>query len=156
MIGRRSMRTPDGVRMILFRSSERWVRLVRLGVQFNFLVTHVHASPLQTENYQIAGGDGPTHGTDGPLNVSLASDDIGEQFLQVGRAYDPARARPPPSDVDTNDLSTINVYTVGVLFLPHILNSATDCCNASSLRGHWMNPAGSEMAQVRCADRCAW
>ncbi|KAH9987565.1 alcohol oxidase-like protein [Russula vinacea] len=67
----------------------------------------------KTENYQVAGGDGPTHGTDGPLNVSLASDGVGEQFLQVGRAYDPARARPPPSDVDTNDLSTINVWING-------------------------------------------
>ena len=106
--------------------------------------------PLQTENYQVAGGDGPTHGTDGPLNVSLASDGVGEQFLQVGRAYDPARARPPPSDVDTNDLSTINVYTVGVLLLPRVL--ILRLINASSLRGYWMNRAGLEMAQVRCAD----
>jgi alcohol oxidase len=64
----------------------------------------------KTENYQVASGDGPTHGSDGPLNVSLATDDCGEQFLQVARAFDPARAQ-APSDADTNDLSTINVYT---------------------------------------------
>jgi hypothetical protein len=42
--------------------------------------------------------------------------DCAEQFLQVARALDPARAR-APSDADTNDLSTINVYTVGVIIL---------------------------------------
>ena len=77
------------------------------------------SAPTQTETYQIPGG-GPTHGTDGPLNVSLAIDgtlgDCDKQFLQVARALDPARARAPP-DTDTNDLSTINVYTVGVLLL---------------------------------------
>lgn len=66
----------------------------------------------KTETYQPGGG--PTHGTDGPLNVSFAIDgtlgDFDEQFLQVARALDPARARAPP-DTDTNDLSTINVYT---------------------------------------------
>lgn len=79
----------------------------------------VISAPAQTETYQIPGG-GPTHGTDGPLNVALAVEgtlgDFDEQFLQVARALDPARARAPP-DTDTNDLSTINVYTVGVLLL---------------------------------------
>jgi hypothetical protein len=42
--------------------------------------------------------------------------DCAEQFLQVARALDPVRAR-APSDADTNDLLTINVYTVGVLIL---------------------------------------
>jgi len=66
----------------------------------------------KTETYQVAGGDGPTHGTDGPLNVSLADDGLADQFLQVARALDPARARAPSeSDADTNDLSTIDVYT---------------------------------------------
>jgi hypothetical protein len=74
---------------------------------------------MQTEMYQVSGGEGPTHGTDGPLNVSLpATDELGEQFLQVARALDPARVR-APSDTDTNDLSTINVYTVGILINPH-------------------------------------
>jgi hypothetical protein len=79
----------------------------------------VISAPTQTETYQISGG-GPTHGTDGPLNVAYAIKgtlgDFDEQFLQVARALDPARARAPP-DTDTNDLSTINVYTVGVLLL---------------------------------------
>jgi alcohol oxidase len=79
----------------------------------------VISAPTQTETYQIP-GDGPTHGTDGPLNVAFAIEgslgDLGEQFLQVARALDPARARARP-DTDTNDLSTINVYTVGVLLL---------------------------------------
>jgi len=70
---------------------------------------------MQTETYQIAGG-GPTHGTDGPLKVSLGRTllDAGEQFLRVARTLDPVRAR-APSDADTNELSTINVYTVSVL-----------------------------------------
>jgi alcohol oxidase len=68
----------------------------------------------QTETFQVADG-GPTHGTDGPLKVSPGGlvADFGEQFLQVARALDPARATAPPN-TDTNDLSTINVYTVGV------------------------------------------
>jgi hypothetical protein len=79
---------------------------------------------LQTETYQVPGGDGPTHGTDGPLKVSLAKDgslaDCNEQFLQVARAFDPARAR-EPSDTDTNDLSTINVYTVSLSLMLIVL-----------------------------------
>jgi alcohol oxidase len=68
----------------------------------------------QTETYRIADA-GPTHGTDGPLKVSAGGlvADFGEQFLQVARALDPARATVPP-DTDTNDLSTINVYVVSV------------------------------------------
>ena len=46
----------------------------------------------------------------------MMSLDFGDQYLQVARALDPARAR-LPSDTDTNDLKTINVYTVG--FLQH-------------------------------------
>jgi len=65
----------------------------------------------KTETYQIA-SDAPTHGTDGPLKVSrsLVFLDLGDQYLQVAGALDPARARAEP-DTDTNDLSTINVYT---------------------------------------------
>ena len=92
-----------------------------------FCIQDAHATvisaPAQTETYQIPGG-GPTHGTDGPLNVAAAIEgtlgDFDEQFLQVGRALDPARARAPPH-TDTNDLSTINVYTVGILLLSRIL-----------------------------------
>jgi alcohol oxidase len=90
-------------------------KVCALCLIWSILCTHALPSSLQTENYQVASGDGPTHGSDGPLNVSLATDDCGEQFLQVARAFDPARAQ-APSDADTNDLSTINVYTVGVLF----------------------------------------
>jgi hypothetical protein len=39
--------------------------------------------------------------------------DFGDQYLQVVRALDPIRAQTPP-DTDTNDLSTINVYAVGI------------------------------------------
>ncbi|KAH8989703.1 alcohol oxidase-like protein [Lactarius akahatsu] len=66
------------------------------------------------ETYQVPGG-GPTHGTDGPLAVSPGGyfTDLGKQFLQVARILDPDRAQ-KPDDTDSNDLETINVYTVGV------------------------------------------
>ncbi|KAH9053396.1 alcohol oxidase-like protein [Lactarius vividus] len=66
------------------------------------------------ETYQVPGG-GPTHGTDGPLGVSPGGffSDLAEQFLQVARKLDPDRAQ-KPDDADTNDLETINVYTVCV------------------------------------------
>ncbi|KAI0294584.1 alcohol oxidase-like protein [Russula brevipes] len=65
----------------------------------------------KTETYQL-GGAGQTHGTDGPLKVSMGGTvlDIGTQFLQVAGALDPSRAS-ELSDGDVNDLSTINVYT---------------------------------------------
>jgi hypothetical protein len=126
MSGRRCTRTPDGVLMISSRSSGRYVRVIQL---WHFFCIYTTAYPTvisaltQTETYQIPGG-GPTHGTDGPLNVSLAIEgtlgNVDEQFLQVARALDPARARAPP-DTDSNDLSTINVYTVGILLLSLIL-----------------------------------
>ena len=37
--------------------------------------------------------------------------DIAEQFLQVAGTLDPDRAQ-KPGDTDSNDLKTINVYTV--------------------------------------------
>ncbi|KAH9978294.1 alcohol oxidase [Russula compacta] len=69
----------------------------------------------RTETWQVDAAAGPTHGTDGPLKVSLGGLrgkllECGEQFLQVARTLDPTRAQ-APSDADTNDLSTINVYT---------------------------------------------
>jgi len=68
----------------------------------------------QTETYQISSG-APTHGTGGPLKVSrVLSLDFGDQYLQVVGTLDPTRARAPP-ETDTNDLKTINVYSVGVL-----------------------------------------
>jgi hypothetical protein len=72
---------------------------------------------VQTETYQL-GGAGQTHGTDGPLKVSMGGAvlDIGTQFLQVAGALDPSRA-PELSDGDANDLSTINVFTVSALHL---------------------------------------
>ena len=72
---------------------------------------------MQIEKYEIP-GSGPTHGTDGPLAVSQGGfvTDIAEQFLQVARTLDPERAQ-KPDDTDSNDLETINVYTVGVLRL---------------------------------------
>jgi alcohol oxidase len=86
-----------------------------------FPVSAVANAGTQTETYQVA-DDRPTHGTDGPLKVSLGglATNIGEQFLQVARTFDPARATAPP-DTDTNDLSTINVYTVGVSHLCSLL-----------------------------------
>jgi hypothetical protein len=110
--------------MISSRSSERYVRdardLTLDGTSFVFTpLMRLISALTQTETYQIPGG-GPTHGTNGPLNVASAIEgtlgDLDEQFLQVARALDPVRARAPP-DTDTNDLSTINVYTVGVLCL---------------------------------------
>lgn len=102
-----------------------WARDLDFGLFFCIHATHatVISAPTQTETYQIPGG-GPTHGTDGPLNVAFAIEgtlgDFDEQFLQAARALDPARARAPP-DTDTNDLSTINVYTVGIPLLSFIL-----------------------------------
>ncbi|KAI0265986.1 alcohol oxidase-like protein [Gloeopeniophorella convolvens] len=64
----------------------------------------------KTETYQLAHG-GPTHGRDGPLRVSYGGKfiDIGQQFLEVARTLDPSRAS-APSDADTNNLDTINVW----------------------------------------------
>jgi len=78
----------------------------------------------QTETYQIAGGS-PTHGSDGPLKVSLGVTtlDFGEQYLQAAAALDPARSRAQPY-TDTNDLSTIDVYTVGGLVLYYASHTA--------------------------------
>jgi alcohol oxidase len=75
---------------------------------------------LQTETYQIS-SDAPTHGTEGPLKVSRSSIflDFEDQYLQVVGALDPARARRASPDADTNDLKTINIYTVGVLHYSH-------------------------------------
>ncbi|KAI9434103.1 alcohol oxidase-like protein [Lactarius indigo] len=63
------------------------------------------------ETYQVP-GRGPTHGTNGPLGVTLGGfiTDLGEQFLQVARTLDPEHAQ-KPDDTDSNDLETINVYT---------------------------------------------
>ena len=81
--------------------------------------THIHLSP-KTETYQVTAG-GPTHGSNGPLKVSEGGlfTDLGQKFLDVSRALDPDRAL-APFDTDTNDLSTINVYTVCALILPYI------------------------------------
>ena len=38
--------------------------------------------------------------------------DLAKQFLQVARTLDPNNAK-KPDDTDSNDLETINVYTVG-------------------------------------------
>ncbi|KAH9174550.1 alcohol oxidase-like protein [Lactarius sanguifluus] len=64
----------------------------------------------KTETYQVPGG-GPTHGTDGPLAVSLGGflTDLAQQFLRAARTLDPDRAQ-KPDDADLNDLETINVY----------------------------------------------
>jgi alcohol oxidase len=100
---------------------------------------------LQTETYQVP-DVGPTHGTDGPLKVSPGAQvtDFGEQFLQIARALDPTRAKLPP-DTDSNDLSTINVYTVGLLVFLSI-QGPNECIQ---LLGRPINLTRSEMAQVR-------
>jgi hypothetical protein len=91
----------------------------------------------QIETYQIPGG-GATHGTYGPLAVSEGGfmTDLGEQFLQVARTLDPDHAQ-KPDDTDSNDLETINVYTVSVFRL----NSQLDLFLNIEL--------GAEVAQVR-------
>ncbi|KAH9959185.1 alcohol oxidase-like protein [Russula dissimulans] len=65
----------------------------------------------KTETYQVPDSS-PTHGTEGPLKVSLGGifGDAQEHFVQVARTLDPTRAR-EPFYTDSNDLSTINVYT---------------------------------------------
>jgi alcohol oxidase len=74
------------------------------------------AACLQTETYQVS-SDAPTHGTEGPLKVSRSSIFLGfeDQYLQVVGALDPARASRASPVSDTNDLKTINIYTVGLL-----------------------------------------
>jgi alcohol oxidase len=104
----------------------------------------VACAGTQTETYQVAHG-GPTHGTDGPLKVSPGGQvaDFGEQFLQVARTLDPDRATAPP-DTDSNDLSTINVYAVGILAsLPVIITLPN---RMHLLLGHSINRGRSEMA----------
>ena len=68
----------------------------------------------QIETHHVHGG-GPTHGTEGPLAVSSSRfmTDLTNQFLQTGRTLDPDRAQ-EADDADSNDLKTINFYTVGV------------------------------------------
>jgi len=62
--------------------------------------------------------------------------DLAEQFLQVARALDPDRAQ-KPDDADTNDLETINVYTVSV-------------SRSTVLLDRWLSSAlAAEVAQVR-------
>jgi alcohol oxidase len=101
--------------MSLFRCSERFVPYSSDLRAYLYLSGSAVADVgTQTETFQVADG-GPTHGIDGPFKVSSGGlvADFGEQFLQVARALDPARATAPPN-TDTNNLSTINVYTVGV------------------------------------------
>jgi alcohol oxidase len=104
----------------------------------------VACAGTQTETYQVAHG-GPTHGTDGPLKVSPGGQvtDFGEQFLQVARTLDPDRATAPP-DTDPNDLSTINVYAVGIL--PSLPVITTLPNRMRLLLGHSINRDRSEMA----------
>ena len=47
--------------------------------------------------------------------------DLGEQFLQVARKLDPDHAQ-KPDDTDSNDLKTINVYTVCVFQLAVVID----------------------------------
>jgi hypothetical protein len=68
--------------------------------------------------------------------------DLGEQFLQVARTLDPDRAQ-KPDDTDSNDLETINVYTVSVFRLTALLD-------------RWLrNVFAAEVAQVRAYSRHA-
>ena len=108
------MRTLDGVRVTSFPFSERYFLPTSVCSTLYLFGSALAFAHVQTETYQVP-DVGPTHGTDGPLKVSTGAliSNFGEQFLQVARALDPARAKAPP-DTDTNDLSTINVYTVGI------------------------------------------
>jgi hypothetical protein len=81
------------------------------------------------------------------LKVSrVLSLDLGDQYLQVVGELDPIRARASP-ETDTNDLKTINVYSVGVLPSSHSFLSTP---NKYVIR---MMPeitvSHAEMAQVR-------
>jgi alcohol oxidase len=102
------------------------IPLLRKVCNTLFCPTHIHLSP-KTETYQVTAG-GPTHGANGPLRVSEGGlfTDLGQQFLDVSRTLDPDRALAPP-DTDTNDLSTINVYTVRALILPHSATIYLSC-----------------------------
>ena len=65
----------------------------------------------QVETYQCAEpGDEATHGTSGPLKISLAEDhvNIATQFLAVAAEYDKERGLTK----DSNDFSTCNAYSV--------------------------------------------
>ena len=55
-----------------------------------------------------------THGYSGPIGVSVGGADfgVGNQFLDVAKAYDPARPRVD----DSNDFKTANAYSVSVSF----------------------------------------
>ncbi|KAI0301548.1 alcohol oxidase-like protein [Multifurca ochricompacta] len=92
----------------------------------------------KTETYQLDAG-GPTHGTDGPLKVSEGSlfTDVGQQFLQVARELDPDRAQ-KPDDSDTNDLETINVYTVDTNVVNRWIDAKTG--TRSDVAHHFIYP----------------
>jgi hypothetical protein len=68
----------------------------------------------KAETYQCGvPGDHATHGTSGPLKISMAEDEanIGSQFLAVAAEYDKERG----FTSDTNDFFTCNAYAVSSL-----------------------------------------
>jgi hypothetical protein len=65
--------------------------------------------------------------------------DFGDQYLQVARALDPARAR-LPSDADTNDLKTIDVYTVCYITFP-LLQASISYMNLEMAHAHRDGPS---------------
>lgn len=69
----------------------------------------LHNASKQVETYQ-AEPDSDTHGTSGPIKVSIAQDqvNIAEEFLAVAAAYDPERGQTK----DLYDFHTANKYGV--------------------------------------------
>lgn len=64
---------------------------------------------MQLETYSPI-ADRPTHGYEGPIQISAGGIDldIGTQFLDVAQKYDPERPRVD----DNNDFKTPNAYSV--------------------------------------------
>ncbi|KAH0833408.1 hypothetical protein J3R83DRAFT_12521 [Lanmaoa asiatica] len=76
----------------------------------------------------------PTHGYSGPIQISAGGTDlgIGNQFLNVARAYDPAR----PQVDDSNDFKVANAYSL-ILRWPQLYRprdwKALRCCFSISI-----------------------
>ncbi|KAH9054564.1 alcohol oxidase-like protein [Lactarius deliciosus] len=93
----------------------------------------------KTETYQVPGG-GPTHGTDGPLAVSLGGflTDLAQQFLRAARTLDPDRAQ-KPDDADLNDLETINVGGPSAYMIPSRRFPNSKSSDFIFLGSRWIN-----------------
>ncbi|KAF8556481.1 alcohol oxidase [Imleria badia] len=68
--------------------------------------------------------DRPTHGYSGPIQISCGGVDlgIGNQFLNVAKAYDPAR----PQVADCNDFKTANAYSPAYRYIDPVTGKRCD------------------------------